>query len=242
MGKIKIGEIKMKKLGMLLIAVCLGSWMGTPVYAQPYYQKKQGTNGIYFVPVSSTRNQSEYGIQSGDVLISGFGGYSFSVNKVEDAEWGRKGGPTWGGSVLVFPSRVFGIGAEFNSTQFSEVEFGNEWTGLYMIDEYAKVKMDNVLLAMRFNINPNSRLRFYFPLGAGISFQRIESKATVKSLALTVKETDKGHGFAYYGGLGVEASLSKNLILGAEARLQGAHIDEEDFLSIAGLVKLGVKF
>ncbi len=230
----------MTKKIMLLVAVFLGSWVATPAQAQTYYQKQQGPNGVYFVPATASNHYSEYGIHGGDVMISVFGGYSRSVNKVEDAEWGKKGGLTWGGSVLVFPSRVIGLGVEFNSTQFRKAKIGGEIIGFQYFDIYDKVKMDNVLFALRLNVNPNSRVRVYFPLGAGVSFQRIESRAS--SPLITVKATDKDHGFAYYGGMGVEASLTKNLVFGVEARLQGAHVKEEDFLSVAGLAKLGVKF
>ncbi len=230
----------MTKKVMLLVAVFLGSWVATPAQAQTYYQKQQGQNGAYFVPVSVANHDSEYGIHGGDVMISGFGGYSRNVNKVDGVDWGRKGGVTYGGSVLIFPASIFGVGVEYKGTQFSEVKCGGERIGLNYFDEYAKVKTDNIFLALRFNVNPNNRVRFYFPLGAGVSFQRIESRA--RSTFLTVKETDKEHGFAYYCGLGLETSLTKNLVLGIETRFQGEHIKKDDFLSVSGLAKLGVKF
>ncbi len=231
--------------------------LAIPAMAQngnEYYQKvyDRQSNSSYFVPVSqqSMRNQygiNEYGIAGGDFMLSVQGGYARSVNKVEDGlEWGKKGGGMVGASVLFFPASVIGVGVEYNSNHFAKEDTGKYCTGpgfLTCISGKSQVRMDNLMFALRFNVNPNHRARFYIPLGAGIDFLRV--KETISG-AINETETRKYKDFAWYAGVGFETSITKNFFIGLEARMNGSHDTHKDgakpLIYASGLGRIGFKF
>ncbi len=188
-----------------------------------------------------------YGIAAGDVMLSAQGGYAISTNRLRHdpnglsvaGNWGKEGGYEWGLSVLVFPKDIFGLGVEYNSNRFNATDTGT-WIGGGWHYSKSKVKVDNLMLAMRLNANPNHRVRFYVPLGAGVDFFRVKEE-DIAGYPPATSATKHYTGFAWYAGLGLESSITERLIVGLEARMNGAHMKKALFYA-TGIGRIGVKF
>lgn len=197
------------------------------------------------------------GIQAGDQLASGYLGFGVPLQEsgIKDPygtelDWGDVSA-SYGASYLFFPSEYFGVGAEISGNNFTEAEYD-----VYMPGQHGTLKSSmnvyNFMFAFRANVNPQSRVRFYIPFGAGLT----SAKGKVKGEGYfndDVSATTSS--FGYFIGAGVEADLGEsNWMLGGEVRYSGFKFDtnkyfddgdgfgKKNYSYLSFLVKVGYKF
>ncbi len=182
------------------------------------------------------------GIDAGMTHVSLLGGFAAPVTEYKFAsnlEYGDSG-PVYGAQIMHYLTPHFGLGAEFNATNYQEAKgtiLGVDYKN--SADRYA------FLLAGKFVFVPEAKTRFYIPLGVGFS----RFKGTIKSVAAAVDTSTSSTKPAFYAGLGVETDLNDIFIFGIEGRYNAFGIDKDKFNTdnsylddIALLLKFGIKF
>lgn len=172
----------------------------------------------------------DQGIDKGMIYISAMGGFAAPISDYDGDIAFAGNGPTFGAQLMFHGSQYFGIGAEVNVTKFEK-----EKTGGF---DYS-ADLTNFLVAMRFTFTPETKTRFYIPLGAGMA----KYKGKIDSDSESVTKP------AGYAGLGIEADLNDFLVIGGEARYNAWMLDNKDkfgdtkYLSdVSLLLKVGIKF
>ncbi|MBR5151855.1 MAG: outer membrane beta-barrel protein, partial [Elusimicrobiaceae bacterium] len=110
-----------------------------------------------------------------------------------------------------------GCGFGVNPTPcYGTIEFSGE--------EKIKTSVMHFMLSGRATINPDSRVRFYIPMGIGLARNNVTIDS-VYSIHTSLEDvTENAHikshktGFSWYIGGGVEATIYKNIWLGIEGR------------------------
>ena len=193
----------MKKLAVLFCALCV---LGLPAFA-----------GI------------DQGINKGMIHLSVMGGFAAPISDYEDDIAFGGNGATYGAQLMLHGTQYFGIGPEFNMTNFEKEKTDG-------IDYSADIM--RFMVAMKFTFSPEAKTRFYIPLGVGMAKYRAKLGGTDESCTKP----------AAYAGLGVEADLNDIFIVGGEARYNAWMIDKEKFgdtkylSDVSLLLKLGIKF
>ena len=193
----------MKKLAVLFCALCV---LGLPAFA-----------GI------------DQGINKGMIHLSVMGGFAAPISDYEDDIAFGGNGATYGAQLMLHGTQYFGIGAEFNMTNFEKEKTDG-------IDYSADIM--RFMVAMKFTFSPEAKTRFYIPLGVGMAKYRAKLGGTDESCTKP----------AAYAGLGVEADLNDIFIVGGEARYNAWMVDKEKFgdtkylSDVSLLLKLGIKF
>ena len=182
------------------------------------------------------------GIDAGMTHVSLLGGFAAPITDYKyssNVEYGDSG-PVYGAQIMHYLTPHFGLGAEFNATQYQQAE-GTRQSRDYKnsADRYA------FMLAGKIVFVPQAKTRFYIPFGAGFS----RFKGTLKSIAEAQDETLTCTKPAFYAGLGVETDLNDIFIFGIEGRYNGFGIDKDKFQTdnsylddISLLLKFGIKF
>lgn len=182
------------------------------------------------------------GIDAGMTHVSLLGGFAAPVADYKyssKVEYGDSGA-TYGAQIMHYLTPHFGLGAEFNATEYQEAKgtvFGMDYKN--NADRYA------FMLAGKIIFVPQAKTRFYIPLGAG--FTRF--KGTIKSVTAGFDDTLTCTKPSFYAGLGVETDLNDIFIFGVEGRYNGFGIDKDKFKTensylddVALLLKFGIKF
>lgn len=175
------------------------------------------------------------------------GAYTFRVN---DLDWGDAG-VTFGASYLYFLNDYFGLGGEVSGSVFGEAEYDT-----YSRAGHSTIKSSmttfNAMAVGRVNVNPQSRVRVYFPFGLGLTSAKGEIKLDTPMGDDSTDGTTTS--FGYFIGAGVEADLGQsNWVLGGEIRYQGFQFDtakydidgisgKEDYSYLSFMAKVGYKF
>lgn len=175
------------------------------------------------------------------------GAYTFRIN---DLDWGDAG-VTFGASYLYFLNDYFGLGGEVSGSVFGEAEYDT-----YSVAGHSTIKSSmntvNAMAVGRVNVNPQSRVRVYFPFGLGLT----SAKGKIKLDTPMGDDSTDGTttSFGYFVGAGVEADLGQsNWVLGGEIRYQGFQFDtakydidgisgKEDYSYLSFMAKVGYKF
>lgn len=207
------------------------------------------------------------GIQAGDQLASGYlgalaplqdaglgdmyvidgGGHTFSIN---DLDWGDAG-VGFGASYLYFLNDYLGLGGELSGGVFSEAEYdlSSSW-GHTTIK--SSMNTFNAMAVGRLNVNPQSRVRVYFPFGLGLTSAK--GKIEMESWGGNGSVDGTSTSLGYFVGAGVEADLGdSNWMIGGEMRYQGFQFDtgkydidgvsgKENYSYLSFLFKVGYKF
>lgn len=219
--------------------------------------------GVLFGFAASAKAE---GIEAGTQLVNGYlggaaplqdaglgdvyyhdGAYTFRVN---DLDWGDAG-VTFGASYLYFLNDYFGLGGEVSGSVFGEAEYDT-----YSVAGHSTIKSSmntvNAMAVGRVNVNPQSRVRVYFPFGLGLT----SAKGKIKLDTPMGDDSTDGTttSFGYFVGAGVEADLGQsNWVLGGEIRYQGFQFDtakydidgisgKEDYSYLSFMAKVGYKF
>lgn len=217
---------------------------------------------------------SAQGIEQGDQMVSVFLGsaaplndsgvsaYSVTGEAVDTStlDWGDAS-TSYGVQYMYALTPHFALGAEYNGNNFGDAEYEREyfvdWNNWGETEVNSKMDVQNFMVAGRYTVNPQSKVRFYIPLGLGVA----SSKATFdfnevinmagrldRDNASVSKRTTS---FTYYVGLGLEGTFSQNWIWGVEGRYQGFQFDygkfsdeygTENLSYFALLLKLGYRF
>ena len=217
---------------------------------------------------------SAQGIEKGDQMVSVFLGsaaplndsgvsaYSVTGEAVDTStlDWGDAS-TSYGVQYMYALTPHFALGAEYNGNNFGDAEYEREyfvdWNNWGETEVNSKMDVQNFMVAGRYTVNPQSKVRFYIPLGLGVA----SSKATFdfnevinmagrldRDNASVSKRTTS---FTYYVGLGLEGTFSQNWIWGVEGRYQGFQFDygkfsdeygTENLSYFALLLKLGYRF
>lgn len=175
------------------------------------------------------------------------GAYTFRVN---DLDWGDAG-VTFGASYLYFLNDYFGLGGEVSGSVFGEAEYDT-----YSVAGHSTIKSSmntfNAMAVGRVNVNPQSRVRVYFPFGLGLTSAKGEIKLDTPAGDDSTDGTTTS--FGYFVGAGVEADLGQsNWVLGGEIRYQGFQFDtakydidgvsgKENYSYLSFMAKVGYKF
>lgn len=189
------------------------------------------------------------GISQGDNLFYLMLGGGFSSGKVEGVKWGEDGGLSYGIQVLSFLTPEFGMGFEFNGTNFAEIsESGNYYYSgsFYNVKESLKVNTNNIMLTARLNMNPKDDVRVYIPFGMGLGITSLSYDLRVGGYG--GKEKDRSTDFAWFLGLGLEGKIEENTFFAIETRFNQLNFDFEElelnsrakYINI--LAKIGWKF
>lgn len=193
----------MKKLAVLFCALCV---LGLPAFA-----------GI------------DQGINKGMIHLSVMGGFAAPISDYDgDVAFGGNGA-TYGAQLMLHGTQYFGIGAEFNMTNFEKEKTDG-------VDYSADIM--RFMVAMKFTFSPEAKTRFYIPLGVGMAKYKGKDNVTEESCTKP----------AAYAGLGVEADLNDIFIIGGEARYNAWMLDKEKFddtkylSDVSLLLKVGIKF
>lgn len=188
---------------------------------------------------------AQSGLRVGDNYISISLGGGNSTDKVEQVNWGNKGGFAYGVQIMTLLSPQFAFGFGVEGTNFSPASTISYYEG-YKINERIDSSILNVMLAGRFYITQNAS-RIYIPIGMGMGRARFEIDYFADDERfLNVKESSTGH--AWYVGLGIESEFSNNVIFGIEGRLNGQNIEIDltqetyDVHYITVAARLGYKF
>ncbi len=217
---------------------------------------------------------SAQGIEKGDQMVSVFLGsaaplndsgvsaYSVTGEAVDTStlDWGDAS-TSYGVQYMYALTPHFALGAEYNGNNFGDAEYEREyfvdWNNWGETEVNSKMDVQNFMVAGRYTVNPQSKVRFYIPLGLGVA----SSKATfdfneVINMAGRLDRDNasvskRSTSFTYYVGLGLEGTFSQNWIWGVEGRYQGFQFDYGKFSDEYGtknlsyfalLLKLGYRF
>lgn len=165
----------------------------------------------------------QYGIEQGDIQLSGFVGGSFPSNEYDvadefgdDLDWADSG-VTLGGQAMYFATPYFGVGAELSGSFFDYADtpayFRDNFGRLYYGNLETRMQTIHLMAAVRANLNPSQRFRVYIPAGLGAAFSRGEMR-----FGKHLDEKESSTGLAYYIGLGGEFSIKPNFVVGGELR------------------------
>lgn len=180
--------------------------------------------GLFFVlPLSVAAEGIEAGKNQVNLYLeTAFGldrtGVEFTEGK--DYAWGNAG-VGMGLSYLYYPSSHLGIGIDgsikgFQGTKREEwYHYGHHW---YMDEAELTMQQFQLLGAARLYLNPESRVRLYVPLGAGISIVNGEMEYKSDYYWDRYEENYTSTSFAYYAGVGLEFETNNGLAFGLEAR------------------------
>ena len=172
------------------------------------------------------------GIESGDSLVSIYGGVGTALQKSglnidgKDLSWGNIGGEL-GLSYLYFPSAYFGIGADIHYAGFQGSTSVDYVPGYWYWHTFKSDFTMHSLHAMaigRININPASRVRLYIPFGAGIAGSLANMEYTVDDYTVN-NDLDYDASFSWYAGLGLEFELNNRTAWSLEARYSSFSYD-----------------
>lgn len=174
-------------------------------------------------------------IVRGDILLDAGFSASYITEGAGDTASKKQ---VYGGSarILYALSSRFYIGLEgvFDRGEMagSPVPYGPEYSGtmaIVNVDENIYSVRSGYLVA-RFNFNPASDRRFYFPLGVGYIYRKQTTTYKVEpapgsappqlpGLYYSFDKSEKaGDGLSAYGGLGFEYDFSRHILGGLEAR------------------------
>lgn len=199
------------------------------------------------------------GIQVGDQLASGYLGFGVPLQESSiyyqgtELDWGDVGA-SYGISYLYFPSEYFGVGAELSGSNFFESEFEYTSWGPYTKDTVkSSMNVYNFMASFRANVNPQSNVRFYVPFGAGLTSAKGKIEVDSSRFPGTYSLDGTSNSLGYFIGLGVEADLRNNWMLGGEMRFNGFRFDtgkydlqdfsgKKDYTYLSFLFKVGYKF
>ena len=147
------------------------------------------------------------GLQKGDQLVSVFAGGAAPLQDAgiysadifgddfanQELSWGE-GAVSYGLQYMYALSPSWALGAEYNGSLFQEASYNSS----YFLDEVywgfneikTKMTVQNFLLAGRYTINPQGRIRFYIPLGVGLASAsaKITASETICSGGLSIKD------------------------------------------------------
>ncbi len=214
------------------------------------------------------------GIEKGDQMVSVFLGSGMPLNDsgvtadvvtgedfdTDTLDWGDAS-TSYGVQYMYAVTPHFALGAEYMGNNFGDAEYEREyfvdWNNWGEREVDSKMDVQNFMVAGRYTVNPQSKVRFYVPLGLGIA----SAKATFELDDVTNEggQIDRTNGsyskrttsFAYYVGLGVEGTFCQDWIWGVEGRYQGFQFDYGKFMDgldkkdqsyFALLLKLGYRF
>ncbi len=171
-----------------------------------------------------------------------------------ELDWGDAG-VGFGASYLYFVNDYLGIGGEMSGSAFGEAEYDYSAPG-----EHEKIKSSmstfNLMAAGRLNVNPQNRVRFYFPFGLGLTSAKGKLDVSGHGPGYVYAGDIDGTttGFGWFVGAGLEADLGQsNWILGGELRYTGFTFDKseydiedlsgkENYSYLSVLFKVGYKF
>ena len=145
-------------------------------------------------------------------------GVEFTEGK--DYAWGNVGFGT-GLSYLYYPTPFIGFGIDgsikgFQGTREEEwIRHGHHY---YYDDAELSLQQIQLLGAARVYLNPESRVRLYMPLGAGISLVNGKMEYDTDSYWHSHEDNYTTSSFAYYAGVGLEFETNNGLVFGLEAR------------------------
>lgn len=195
--------------------------------------------GMSMLPTLS-RSQ---GIESGQSMISLYGGLGTALQKSgletnrENLSWGNIGGEI-GLSYFWFPEAHVGIGADFSLAGFQGSEIFQRdvpgWWHWHTFESDMEMNTLHLMAAGRFNINPASNLRLYFPFGAGIVFTEGKIRYMWDGKEID-KESELDTSFGWYAGIGLEFDSSDRLAWGIEARYNSFRYDYNGLADYHGL-------
>ena len=220
--------------------------------------------GVLFGFAASAKAE---GIEAGTQLVSGYlggsaplqdaglddlyyrdgGVYIFHLN---DLDWGDAG-VTFGASYLYFLNDYFGLGGEISGTVFGEAEY-DTYSPFGHSTFKSSMSTFNAMAVGRVNVNPQSRVRVYFPFGLGLTSAKGEIKLDSPMGNDSTDGTTTSIG--YFIGAGIETDLGEsNWVLGGEIRYQGFQFDtakydmdgisgKENYSYLSFMAKVGYKF
>lgn len=214
------------------------------------------------------------GIEKGDQMVSVFLGSGMPLNKsgvtadvvtwdafdTTTLDWGDAS-TSYGVQYMYAVTPHFAIGAEYNGNNFGDSEYEREYFagptdwGEREVD--GSMDVQNFMVAGRYTVNPQAKVRFYVPVGLGIA----AAKATFKFEDIINKSgvidrdgnsmDGSSTSLAYYVGLGLEGTFCQDWVWGVEGRYQGFRFDYDKIESGLGsknqsffsvLLKMGYRF
>ena len=178
---------------------------------------------LLIVPLSASAEGIEAGQNKVNLYFeSAFGldrtGVEFTEGK--DYAWGNVGFGM-GLSYFYYPTSYIGIGIDgsikgFRGTQQEEwFQHGHHW---HCDESELSMQQFQILGATRLYLNPESRVRLYVPLGAGISVVNGEIEYKSDDYWDRYDNNYATSSFTYYAGVGLEFEANNGLVMGLEAR------------------------
>ena len=126
--------------------------------------------------------------------------YSSSGSRVD---WGSLGAEI-GIEYQYLVSKYLGLGAEFSYGDFDGGDF--TWSSSDKVDDHTNLY--RLMLAGRFNINPDNRVRLYVPFGLGLNIATQDLSIKYGGTSHNKKTTDCG--FGAFIGAGIEFDVGHN--------------------------------
>jgi len=135
-----------------------------------------------------------------------------------------------------FPVEFLGIGAEFSGGDLDGAD--RHWY-TYNSKTRDRTKIMNLMLTTRVTVNPQNRVRFYFPAGAGWTIAEQELKINKGGLSFEKEATDVS--FGWFAGLGAEWDVWDDVwSVGVEVRYHAFRYDTDMIAKDAPVVVQGM--
>lgn len=196
-----------------------------------------GLLGAYSLPA-----QAE-GIEAGQSLVSVAVGAAIpmqksgvyveedSENVSEELRW-AKAGIASELSYTYFVNEYVGVGLALGNGMFFDKKTSFAYSGGSTENIKTKMNTWSALITGRFNVNPQSAVRFYIPLGLGY----MRAKGTIKDTWVDGEDTEsdtmsaRSNSFGWFAGLGVETDITENWLVGAELRYTAFRFDTNKYM------------
>lgn len=174
-------------------------------------------------------------LEQGQHIISGNLGLGFQLNNSgiqystggSKLDWGSLG-LDYGVNYHYLLDSHFGIGAEISGGDYdgANLTFSNS-------DEVNdSVHLFKAMLAARFNVNPDSRFRFYIPFGAGLVSAKQDMDVNYSGTKYSNKKTDNS--FGWFLGAGLEFDVGTDgWSWGLESRYNAFNYDTDKLVKDA---------
>ena len=156
-------------------------------------------------------------------------------------DWGSLAG-SYGLQYIYRVHDRWSFGLEYNGNHFDDALQSRGILfppfGWWERDIESRMNVHNMLAVGRFTFNPQSRVRFYVPFGAGVARSKgtleVSETNLVSSQYLHSKTTAMDTSFAYYLGLDMEKQFASHWAWGLEMRYQGFWFDNGGY-NLAGV-------
>ena len=167
-------------------------------------------------------------LEQGSQMIGLHSGLGFQLQKsgvtydTDDShiDWGHIGVAV-GGNYFYSATSHLAVGFDFSFASFNgdDINFGGNNSSS------SHTRLYNPMLAGRFTINPQHKVRFYLPAGAGLTIARQTLDIDYNNASYTQKHTE--YSLGWFVGVGMEAEIAQSgWSVGLESRLSFFRYDE----------------